>query len=82
MLDLHSLTSTGNAVVAVGHGCLCKCRLGHLGADHGGALRDAPQRLAQVPAAAYERHLEVVLIDVVHVVRRRQHLAAHQQELA
>src|SRR5688572_27526242 len=45
-----------------------------LGADHGRALADAPQRLPQVAAAAHERHLEVVLIDVVLLVGRREDL--------
>ena len=34
----------------------------------------APQRLAEVPAAAHERHLVVVLVDVVLLVGRREHL--------
>ena len=45
-----------------------------LGADHRRALADAAQRLAQVAAAADERHLERVLVDVVRLVGRRQHL--------
>ncbi len=44
-----------------------------LGADHGCALVDAAERLAQVAAAAHERHLEGVLVDVVVLVGRRQH---------
>ena len=48
-----------------------------LGADHGGALCDAPQRLPQVAAPAHKWHLEVVLVYVVRVVRRRQHLPVH-----
>src|SRR3972149_6053071 len=39
-----------------------------LRADHRGALADAPERLAQVAAAADERHPERALIDVVGVV--------------
>lgn len=39
-----------------------------LGADHGSALRDAAQGLAQVAAAADEGGLEVVLGDVVEVI--------------
>ena len=46
-----------------------------LGADHGRALADAPQRLAQIARAADERHLEIVLVDVVLFVGRRQHFA-------
>ncbi len=45
-----------------------------LGADHRGALVDAPQRLAEVAAAAHERHLEGVLVDVVGLVGRREDL--------
>ena len=45
-----------------------------LGAHHGGALVDAPERLAEVAAAAHEGHLEGVLVDVVGLVGRRQHL--------
>ena len=44
-----------------------------LGADHRRALADAPQRLAQVAAAAHEGDLEEVLVDVVRLVGRRQH---------
>ena len=39
-----------------------------LGADHGRTLRDTAQRFAQVLRAAHERHVELVLVDVVHVV--------------
>lgn len=46
----------------------------YLGADHGGALGDAAQGLAQVAAAAHKRHLEVVLVDVVDLVSGGQHL--------
>ena len=46
-----------------------------LGAHHRGALGDAPQRLAQVAAAADERNLEIVLLDMVLLVGRGQHLA-------
>ena len=45
-----------------------------LGAHHRGALVDATQRLAEVARAADERHLEGVLVDVVDVVRGREHL--------
>ena len=44
-----------------------------LGADHRSALADAAQRLTEVAAAADERDLEVVLPDVVLLVRGRQH---------
>ena len=44
-----------------------------LRADHRRALADPPQRLAQIARAADERHLEVVLVDVVLVVGRGQH---------
>mmetsp|Transcript_14527 Transcript_14527/g.41300 ORF Transcript_14527/g.41300 Transcript_14527/m.41300 type:complete len:277 (-) Transcript_14527:25-855(-) len=46
-----------------------------LRADHAATLGDAPQRLAQVPAPAHEGHLELVLVDVVVVVRDREDLA-------
>ena len=45
-----------------------------LGPDHRRALADAAQRLAEVAAAAHERHLELVLVDVVLLVGRGQHL--------
>jgi len=45
-----------------------------LGPDHGGALGDPAERLTQVAAAADEGHLEAVLVDVVLLVGRRQHL--------
>src|SRR6266536_73550 len=45
-----------------------------LGADHGGALRDPAQGLAEVAAAADEGHLELVLVDVVLLVGRGQDL--------
>ena len=45
-----------------------------LGPDHGRALGDPPQGLAQVGGAAHERHLEVVLVDVVRLVRGGEHL--------
>ncbi len=46
-----------------------------LGADHGGALVDAAERFAQIPRAADEGRAEVVLQNVVRLVRRSQHLA-------
>jgi hypothetical protein len=56
-----------------------------LGADHGRALADAAQGLAQVAAAADERHLETVLGDVVLLVGGRKDLAlvdeVHAQRL-
>ena len=45
-----------------------------LGANHGCTLGDAAQRLAQVLRAAHKRHIELVLVDVVHVVGRGKHL--------
>ena len=45
-----------------------------LRADHRGPFADPPKRLAEVPAAAHERHLEVVLVDVVLLVGGSQHL--------
>src|SRR5579859_3442978 len=45
-----------------------------LGPDHGGALADPAQRLAQVGGAAHERHGELVLVDVVGLVGRGEHL--------
>ena len=45
-----------------------------LRADHRRALGDPPQRLAEVRAAADERHGELPLVDVVLEVGRRQHL--------
>ncbi len=44
-----------------------------LGADHGSAFADAAQSLAQVAAAAYERHFEIVLQDVILLIRGSQH---------
>ena len=45
-----------------------------LGADHRGALADAPQRLAEVGGSADEGNLEGELVDVIRLVRGRQHL--------
>ena len=45
-----------------------------LGANHGSTLGDAAQRLAQVLRAAHKRHVELVLVDVVHVVGWGKHL--------
>ena len=45
-----------------------------LGANHGSALGDAAKSLAQIACAAYERHSELRLVDVVHVIGGRQHL--------
>ena len=46
-----------------------------LGADHRGALADAAERFAQVPAAAHEGGLELVLVDVELFVRGGEHFA-------
>ena len=45
-----------------------------LRADHGGTLGDTAQRLAQVGGAAYERHRELVLVNVVHVIGGGEYL--------
>ena len=45
-----------------------------LGADHRRTLGDPPQGLAQVRRPAHERDGERVLVDVVAVVGRREHL--------
>ena len=45
-----------------------------LGADHGRALADAPQRLAEVRRAAHERRPEGPLVDVVRLVGGREDL--------
>lgn len=45
-----------------------------LGTNHGRTLGDTAQRLAQVLRAAHERHVELVLVDVVHVVGGAQNL--------
>ena len=45
-----------------------------LGANHGRALVDAAQRLAEVGRAAYERHGKATLVDVVDVVGGAEHL--------
>jgi hypothetical protein len=45
-----------------------------LGTDHGRALADAAQRLAEVGGATHERHGELPLVDVVGVVREGEHL--------
>src|ERR1035437_755193 len=42
--------------------------------DHGRAFRDASQRLSEVATAAHERDLERVLVDVVFLVGRGEHL--------
>ena len=60
------LADAGRARAEVAHGLDDVAGAGlALGADHGGAFVDAPERLAQVAAAAHERHLEGVLVDVV-----------------
>ena len=50
------------------------CKSAYLCPDHGSAFRDPPERLSKVAAAAHKRHLEVVLVDVMGVICRRQHL--------
>ncbi len=50
--------------------CVCV----YLGADHRGTLCNAAQGLAKVSAPAHEGNLEVVLVDVVHLVSWCQHL--------
>ena len=45
-----------------------------LRADHRRALTDAPERLAEVARAADEGNVELVLVDVPHVVRGGKHL--------
>jgi len=59
----------------VGHGLddVAAARLA-LGPHHGRALADAAQGLAQVAASAHEGDLEVVLVDVILVVGRREDL--------
>ena len=44
-----------------------------LGTNHGRALRNAAQRFAEVLRTAHERHVELVLVDVVHVVGGAEH---------
>ena len=46
-----------------------------LGANHRRPFADPAQGLSQVAAAAHERDLEQVLVDVVSLVRGREHLA-------
>jgi len=46
-----------------------------LGADHGGAFGYATERFTQVTTATDERNLELVLVDVIVLVSRRQNLA-------
>jgi hypothetical protein len=45
-----------------------------LGADHRGALGDPAQSLAEVGGPTHEGHLEGVLVDVVGLVGRGEHL--------
>lgn len=42
--------------------------------DHGGTLCHTSEGLSKVTAAADERHLEVVLIDVMYLISWRQDL--------
>jgi hypothetical protein len=44
-----------------------------LGADHGRAFGDTPQRLAEIPAPADKRHLEAPFVDVVEIIGRSQY---------
>ncbi len=60
------------AHVAHGLDDIARARLA-LGTNHGRALGDTAQRLAQVLRAAHERHVELVLVDVVHVVGGAEH---------
>lgn len=45
-----------------------------LGADEGSTLGDATKGLAEIACATNERDLERVLVDMMGVVRRREHL--------
>ncbi len=45
------------------------------GADHGRAFGDAAEGFPQIPAAAYKRHFELVLVDVILLIGGREHLA-------
>ena len=60
------------AHVAHGLDDIASARLA-LGTNHGRALRNAAQRFAQVLRTAHERHVELVLVDVVHVVGGAEH---------
>jgi len=51
-----------------------KYEIAHLCSNHSCSLRHTSKSLADVPAAAYEGHLEVVLVNVVAIVCWRQHL--------
>ena len=72
----------GNAIGGVAR--LRACKSADLCPDHGSAFRDPPERLTKVAAAAHKRHLEVVLVDVMGVICRRQHLqqTVNQEEHA
>jgi hypothetical protein len=52
--------------------------LTYLGADHSGPLSNPAQGLAKVAAATNERHLEVVLVDVMNLIRWSEHLVVLQ----
>src|SRR3712207_6498471 len=54
------------------HYIACACL--SLGAHHPCSLSYPAQRLTQVSAATYERHFEVMLVDVVALVGRSEHL--------
>src|SRR5207245_875595 len=65
-----------HAQVAHGLDDVAAARLA-LGADHGRALGDAAQGLAEVGGAADEGHRERPLVDVVHLVGRRDDVHDH-----
>ena len=68
--DLHLLHDLADVLDGVDD--VARARLA-LGADHGRAFGDAPQRFSQIARAADERHGERVLIDVMRFVGGRQH---------
>ena len=58
------------------HGLYDVARAGlSLGAYHGRAFGNAPQRLAEIARAADERNGEIMLVQMITVVRRREHFA-------
>ena len=44
-----------------------------LGTNHGSTFIDSSQGLAQISCAAYERNLEISLVDVVNIIGGGQH---------
>ena len=50
------------------------CKSADLCPDHGSTFRYPPERLTKVPAATHKRHLEIVLVDVMGVICRREDL--------